>query len=111
VLPLDIAEDGAFKRVPDVWSHKGVAIAPTAQLGNRLDVVLEPVSIQRVPCASLHAEIERMHDSGVEQGFADCRSPTEMLVPAGFFILWLGDEGCLGSRFGWPVLRIIFEGE
>src|SRR5215469_3883891 len=65
VLPEDEPEHRALDRMPGIRRHEMVAVAPSAQLTHRLDVMLEPVPVQRVARPGFRDDVKGMHDPGV----------------------------------------------
>jgi len=94
VLPFDESKDGTFDRMADVRSHERVTVTPTAELGNGLSVVCEPVAVESVAGAGLEGNVKCMHDSGVEKGFPERWHPAESHIVVRCRVLWIGrDDG------------------
>src|SRR5580704_14319430 len=92
VLTLDESEDGPFDRVPDVGSHKLVAVAPATEVRDRRRVILKPVTFQGVARAGLRDDVKAVHDSCVEEGFTKSSLPTEGIFIFLFVFLEIGVE-------------------
>src|ERR1700756_1999951 len=80
----------------DIGRHKCVGVAPTAEFGDGIEVMLEEGAVQRVASAWLAGDIECVHDAGVENRFAERRSPMKFLRSFELRLEWRAGECRLG---------------
>jgi hypothetical protein len=80
VLTLDETQNGAFHSMGDIWCHEFVAVAPASQLAYGINVVLEPVAVQRVASSGFSYKVEAVHDTCEKPSFLHGELPLKAVI-------------------------------